>query len=41
MDTVVDRLRQDHIAAVLVMDRGQLVGVIETSDVSRFLQERV
>jgi Zn-dependent protease/predicted transcriptional regulator len=41
MGTVVDRLRQDHIAAVLVMDRGQLVGVIETSDVSRFLQERV
>jgi Zn-dependent protease len=41
MDTVVERLQQDHVAAVLVMDGGQLVGVIEARDVNRFLRERV
>jgi CBS domain-containing protein len=41
MDTVVARLQRDHVAAVLVMDGGQLVGVIEARDVGRFLQERV
>jgi Zn-dependent protease/predicted transcriptional regulator len=41
MEEVVSRLQQDHIAAVLVMDRGELVGVIEARDVNRFLKERV
>jgi Zn-dependent protease len=41
MEEVVHRLQQDHIAAVLVMDVGRLVGVIEMGDVNRFLKERV
>jgi Zn-dependent protease/CBS domain-containing protein len=40
MDEVVRRLQQDHVAAVLVMDQGRLVGVIEAGDVNRFLASR-
>ena len=37
---VVSKLRQDHVAAALVMDQGALVGVIEVRDVNRFLETR-
>jgi Zn-dependent protease/CBS domain-containing protein len=40
MDEVVRRLQQEHVAAVLVMDQGRLVGVIEAHDVNRFLAGR-
>ena len=38
MDEVVSKLRQDHVAAALVMDQGRLVGIIEVRDVNRFLE---
>ena len=38
MDTIVSRLGQNDVAAVLVMDRGELVGIIEPDDVNRFLR---
>jgi Zn-dependent protease len=41
MAEVVSKLRQDHVAAALVMDQGRLVGVIEVRDVNRFLESRV
>jgi Zn-dependent protease/predicted transcriptional regulator len=37
---VVSKLRQEHVAAALVMDQGSLVGVIEVRDVNRFLETR-
>jgi Zn-dependent protease len=40
LSEVVSMLRQDHVAAALVMDQGKLVGVIEVRDVNRFLETR-
>jgi Zn-dependent protease len=38
MTSIVGRLGQNDVAAVLVMDGGRLVGIIEPADVNRFLQ---
>ena len=37
MTSIVDRLGRHDVAAVLVMDAGKLVGIIEPADVNRFL----
>jgi len=37
MTSIVNRLGQRDVAAVLVMDGGKLVGIIEPADVNRFL----
>jgi len=38
LDDIVNRLGQREVAAVLIMHAGQLVGIIEPSDVNRFLR---
>lgn len=40
MDRVADRLGEQRARTVLVLEEGQLVGVIEPEDVSRFFQAR-
>jgi Zn-dependent protease/predicted transcriptional regulator len=41
MDEVTERLGRNQGETVLVLDQGQLVGVIEPQDLSRFLRRRV
>jgi Zn-dependent protease/predicted transcriptional regulator len=41
MDEVTERLGRQQGETVLVLDRGELVGVIEPQDLSRFLRRRV
>ena len=38
LSSIVGRLGQNDVAAVLVMDGGKLVGIIEPADVDRFLE---
>jgi Zn-dependent protease/predicted transcriptional regulator len=41
MEAITERLSQERGETVLVLDQGRLVGVIERTDLSRFLRRRV
>jgi CBS domain-containing protein len=40
MERVLDRLEENHLPCVVVEQRGEVVGVITTSDLARWIQRR-